>query len=233
MATYVTSDIHGCYSKYIQIYDKIDFKDEDLLFVLGDVVDRGPEPMKVLKDMMTRPNVIPLIGNHEVLALACLKCLVSEITSENISRLSSDMMELLLEWIDDGGQSTIEDFARLSRSDRRDILDYLGEFSLYDILTINGKGYLLVHGGLENFSPDRLLEEYSPEEMVFSRPDYSKIYLPGVYLVTGHTPTRLIKENPQPDCISRANNHIAIDCGCVFGGKLAVFRLDDGQEFYI
>ena len=31
MATYVTSDIHGCYSKYIQIYDKIDFKDEDLL----------------------------------------------------------------------------------------------------------------------------------------------------------------------------------------------------------
>ena len=54
---YVISDIHGCYSQYIELLNKISFSDEDELFVLGDAVDRGPEPIRVLRDMMMRPNV--------------------------------------------------------------------------------------------------------------------------------------------------------------------------------
>ena len=50
MSTYVISDIHGNYEKYKRLLEMIDFKDQDTLYVLGDVIDRGPEGIKVLKD---------------------------------------------------------------------------------------------------------------------------------------------------------------------------------------
>lgn len=37
----------------------------DVLYILGDVVDRGPEPMKILNDMSMRINVFPILGNHD------------------------------------------------------------------------------------------------------------------------------------------------------------------------
>lgn len=52
--TYVMSDIHGEYEKYLQMLQLIKFSDEDELFVLGDVLDRGPEPIKLIMDMMSR-----------------------------------------------------------------------------------------------------------------------------------------------------------------------------------
>ena len=55
---YAVSDIHGCYSQYEEILEKIAFSDEDTLYVLGDVLDRGPEPLRVLEDMAGRHNVI-------------------------------------------------------------------------------------------------------------------------------------------------------------------------------
>ena len=70
--TYVISDIHGMYDKYEEILRKIDFKESDVLYVIGDVVDRGEAPMKVLLDMMSRPNVYPLMGNHDLIALELL-----------------------------------------------------------------------------------------------------------------------------------------------------------------
>ena len=46
--------IHGCYEQYRLLLEKIRFSDNDKLYVLGDAVDRGPEPIKVLQDMMRR-----------------------------------------------------------------------------------------------------------------------------------------------------------------------------------
>ena len=55
---YLISDIHGCYEEYRGLLDKIHFSHRDELYVLGDAMDRGPEPIKVIQDMMRRPNVI-------------------------------------------------------------------------------------------------------------------------------------------------------------------------------
>ena len=50
---YIVSDIHGCYDQYQMLLEKIQFSEEDELYVLGDVVDRGPEPSrKLLHHMM-------------------------------------------------------------------------------------------------------------------------------------------------------------------------------------
>ena len=39
MATYVMSDLHGNYDGYISILEQINFSDEDVMYVNGDVID--------------------------------------------------------------------------------------------------------------------------------------------------------------------------------------------------
>ena len=70
---YIIADIHGCYNEYINLLKKIKFTDKDTLYILGDVVDRGPEPIKILQDMMKRKNVVHFIGNHEFMMYTILK----------------------------------------------------------------------------------------------------------------------------------------------------------------
>ena len=40
---YVMSDIHGEYDKFLEMLQKIDLQDDDTLYILGNVVDRGEE----------------------------------------------------------------------------------------------------------------------------------------------------------------------------------------------
>ena len=58
---YAISDIHGCYDEFMELLKLIHFSDRDELFVLGDVIDRGPKPVEVLQFMSMQPNVSPLV----------------------------------------------------------------------------------------------------------------------------------------------------------------------------
>lgn len=223
---YVISDIHGEYEAYKRLLKKINFSDSDELFVLGDCVDRGPEPIKLLQDMMSRGNVFPILGNHDYMALMVLKQLMKEITDESCEAvLNGSLMQELLMWQQDGGNVTLEQFQRLDVEERYDILDYLEEFSLYEEITVKDKCFVMVHAGLDNFNLSRPLDDYGLHELIFSRTDYEKVYFENKYLVTGHTPT-------SDDKVLMKNNHIAIDCGRVFGGRLAVVCLNTLEVFY-
>ena len=229
---YAMSDIHGCYNEYLEMLAKIKFTDEDTLFVLGDSIDRGYAPMEVLTDMMDRANVIPLIGNHELAALVVLKKFCVEITGANVAtHLTADDLLALQEWTADGGQTTLAGFRKLSRERQIDILDYLGEFSLYEEITVGNDTFLMLHGGLEPFHPARAIDDYDLMQILFSRPDYEKVYFENKYTITGHTPTPNLPGNQ--GTILQKNNHIAIDCGCVFGYNLGAFCLDTGEAFYV
>lgn len=230
---YVMSDIHGQYEKYKRMLEKIGFSAKDELYVLGDAVDRGPDPIKLLWDMSMRPNVYPVMGNHEYMAEALLGRLNVEITAKNCEdQVTVAILKALAAWTADGGDTTLEQFRKLSVEDRGYLLEYLEEFSPYEELEVNGKRFVLVHGGLPNFDPKKSLEDYELYELVTDRPDYSKRYYPDRYLVTGHTPTELI-EGAEAGRIYCANGHIAIDCGAGWGGSLGCIRLDDMQEFYV
>ena len=50
MSTFVISDIHGEYEQLKTLLAKMNFGEQDKLYVLGDVVDRGPEPIRALSD---------------------------------------------------------------------------------------------------------------------------------------------------------------------------------------
>ena len=233
MAIYCMSDIHGDFERYKKMLAAIDLMDTDLLFVIGDVVDRGTGSMEILKDMMMRSNVIPMIGNHEYMALNCLDFLTEEITEESISRMDPELMEGILQWQEVGGQATMDSFRKLSQEDKEDILEYLSEFTLVEEVEAGGKSFVLAHSGLLNFDEERDLDSYEPYEVLFERPDYDRRYFKDKYVVSGHVPTRNIEENPSPDRIYINSGNIAIDCGCGYGGTLGAIRLDDLKEFYV
>ena len=107
---YVMSDIHGEYDKFKEVLKQINLQKEDLLYVLGDVVDRGPHPMEILLKMMEMPNVIPIAGNHELKALKCLRFLNQEITDESIDDLEKEMLDDLMMWQMNGSKSTIDEY---------------------------------------------------------------------------------------------------------------------------
>ena len=228
---YCVSDIHGMYGKYLQLLNKIGFSNDDTLYIIGDLVDRGPEPMALLHDVMSRKNVVALAGNHDLLAAMFLKKLIYGGRKEDLDEKT--IMGIFL-WRQDGGANTLADFRKLTVPERQEIVDWLRELELYREVEASGEAYVLVHAGLgQNADPARPLEDYDLSACLFERPNLTKAVYPDKFIVSGHTPTRLISGNPTPDRIYRANRHIAIDCGCVFGGYLGAICLDTGEEFYV
>ena len=187
MATYVISDIHGEYEKFMELLEEIELEENDTLYVLGDVLDRGEHPIKTVLKLMEMPNAICLVGNHEVMALKCLQFLCQEITDRAIDELDEEAAEDLLVWLYNGGDSTIREFRALDQEMRQEIIAFLEDFELYEELVIKGKRYLLVHGGLGHFSPEKEMNEYSLRDLVWDRPNYRRKYFDDTYLVTGHT----------------------------------------------
>lgn len=64
---YVISDVHGFYDEMIKALDEsgFDANDENSWLVsLGDELDRGPEPEKVINYLMSLPRAIFVRGNH-------------------------------------------------------------------------------------------------------------------------------------------------------------------------
>lgn len=230
---YVMSDLHGCYDKYKQMLEKIKFNSEDTMYVLGDIIDRGDDGVKILLDMMRRPNVVPILGNHEYMAYSVLKKFNVEITAYNYnSQLDAEAIQMYENWMFNGGIPTCHAFSKLDIPTRDSILEYLGEFELYEELEINGNKFVLVHGGLVEFAEDKQLSEYDIHDVIWGRCDYARLYYKDKYLITGHTPTYNIDEKYRGK-IYRLNNHIAIDCGAVFGEALGCVCLNTLEEFYV
>ena len=71
---YVVSDVHGYVSDLVRGLDEIGFGSDDQLWILGDLLDRGPDGIGVIELLMSLQQQAPgqvhvLMGNHEALAL--------------------------------------------------------------------------------------------------------------------------------------------------------------------
>ncbi|MBR3969058.1 MAG: fructose-bisphosphatase class III [Clostridia bacterium] len=224
---YAMSDLHGCYEKFAKMLKKINFKDSDTLYILGDIVDRGDGGIKILQDIMTRPNVIVIQGNHDFSARRLLKMLCMP---ENEAEYEK-AREHYAFWSIDGGQPTYRSFVALSFEEQKKILSYMNSFLIYDEIIVNNNTFFMSHTVPEK---NRMLnfENLLWQEFIAGEPEYDKQYFDNKYIITGHTPTAFI----DPDCkgkIYKKNNHIAIDCGAVFGNPLGCIRLDTLEEFYV
>lgn len=203
----------------------------DTLYVLGDVIDRGPDGIRILQDMNTRPNVFPLLGNHEFTAAVCLPWLMEEVTEQSLADLDETQLAALSEWLTNGGGPTLRALKQLGREEREDILDYIQEMELYAEVEAGGRSFVLTHSAPEHFKPDKPLDSYELQDFLFGRPEPEAVYFPNKILVFGHTPTRILGGE---DKIFRRETWVDIDCGCVFpGGRLGCLCLDTMEEFYV
>lgn len=231
---YVMSDLHGMYEKYLEMLEKIQFTKVDTLYILGDVCDRGNKPAEILVDMMNRPNVYPIMGNHDYFALTLLKHLNVEVREDNYdTHISKPIMRALLMWQTEGGNATIDSFRRLPREELQTVLEYMEDFPFYETVDVYDRTYILTHAGLGNYRPDKKLSEYTQEELMETREilEGAPFGMEDCYLVSGHTPTFLYGGKP---VIVREDHRIHIDCGAAFkGGQLACLCLDTGEEYYV
>ncbi|MBP5780932.1 MAG: fructose-bisphosphatase class III, partial [Clostridia bacterium] len=99
--TYVISDVHGCYDKFTRLLETIRFSQSDKLYILGDLVDRGEGGIKLILDVMKRPNVVCLVGNHDWTMASLLgnrRQIIEQIGKEQT-------LELFEMWFSDGGET--------------------------------------------------------------------------------------------------------------------------------
>lgn len=227
--TYVMSDLHGCYDLYLKMLEKIKFSPSDTLYLLGDYVDRGNDGFEIIFDASARKNVIMLMGNHDFYALS----LLSEITLNPELIWSTKIKSKIDMWMRNGGSVTYNKFLCMNEMKKVALLSNMDKFLNYADVTVRDRRFTLCHGGLANYSPERPLDDYGIGEIVYTREDYSKPKFgeKNRFLVTGHTPTVFI-EGATRGKIYRNHDHIAIDCGAVFGYGLGCLCLDTMEEFY-
>lgn len=212
---YCMSDIHGEYDRYLAMLELIQFSDQDILYVLGDAIDRHPNGVNVLEDIMGRNNVKMLLGNHEQMAWDALG-----------ARNKFDARTL---WQQNGGSSTLRELLYIkTKEERVKILRFIRDLPECLDLEVNGLTFHLVHGYPGKTQEERIWERPEPD---------APAPMPGATVIVGHTPTVFLAgDDGKPFRIWHGNGIICIDCGC--GNKtefrrLACLRLDDMAEFYV
>ena len=234
---YTVSDLHGCYDKYQKLLETLNLGENDTLYVLGDVIDRGPKGFHMMLDIASRPNVVCLMGNHEAMAKDALPAILGSLEGNSYFLNHRDRENVSL-WFRNGGETSLQDFLRLDKAQRDTVWEYLLSLPLYREVEIGNRKFVLVHGGLERFSPSRPLEEYEPDEILWCRPEPDTVYFPDRCVVLGHTPTHFLYETMGHPAsggkIFRTESFIDIDCGCVYhDGQLGCLCLDTMEEIYI
>ena len=229
MAVYVMSDIHGRLDLFHQMLEKIEFSDQDTMYIIGDVIDRGPDGIPLLQEIMHTPNITMLLGNHELMMLDYYSPGVTEV---EISR-----------WNRNRNLFTLLKYEALSPEEQEEILDFLKRLPDCMGIKVGEIDFWLVHG----------FPGSDTEEAVWNRPAGIETPnpLPDRQLIVGHTPVPLLlcRNDQEEEAYFRkmemtgdhvrilfAPGYIDIDCGCghsVPGASLGCLRLDDFSEFYI
>jgi protein phosphatase len=60
----VIGDVHGCYTKLMRLLKQVNWPNTAYVF-LGDLIDRGEEPGRVVEEIMNKEHTFCVLGNHE------------------------------------------------------------------------------------------------------------------------------------------------------------------------
>lgn len=216
--TYVMSDIHGQLDAFRLMLQTISFTDEDELYILGDVIDRGEKSIECIKWIMEQDNVLTLLGNHELMlydgyinnAPAFYHSL-----SEVRENMDEDEQKRIIKWIEDMPECKL--------------------------ITVSNKKFYLNHTQIAS-------SEYFEQELVDRMfPDYDRykeyndLIIKDIICIHGHIPTIEMRRWHHQKIDSsiwknKSGTIIDIDCGAGYphkGGKLGCLRLNDMREFYV
>lgn len=263
MATYAIGDIQGCYEPLRRLLDLIRFDPaHDRLWVVGDLVNRGPESLMVLRYLHELGSAATVVlGNHDLYLL---------MVAAGVERRDKD--------------DTL--YQVLEAPDRDVLLDWLARQPL---LHVEGD-HAMVHAGLLPVWTITRAQELAAEvsagltgpdahhfllHLAGNRPDRWADNLKGwdrlrvivnamtrMRFCTPHGHLALRAKGPPDEAPAgtlpwfrapdrfhrthtivcghwsalgyyRGDGIIALDSGCVWGGKLTAFRLEDGEVFQV
>ncbi len=219
----ITSDIHGHLSYLKKVLEKAQFSDNDMLIIVGDIVEKGPESLNTLRYVMKlceKGNVIPLIGNVDAWRLH----MINGICEESVQKFYNYLLELRSRY----GTSFFDELTSelgyicgcpldILKSKDDVIKHFEREFDFLSNLPsiVETQNYIFVHGGLR----DKELNENSKRKL-FELLKYDSFMSTEIcfdkYVVVGHWPVTLYGEkiaqsNP---IFNKVQKIISIDGGC-------------------
>ncbi|MGL5152752.1 MAG: metallophosphoesterase [Clostridium sp.] len=238
---YVMSDLHGRYDKFMDMLNKINFNEEDTLYILGDLIDKNKDGIRIVEHCMKSKNINVIYGNHEDL---CLKAINGG--KEDINN-----------WFWNGGRVTLEALDSISSVKYQNILDYFKSLPKYIEVEVNNKKFLLVHAGINPAYIKKEMKMHVVRDLIWIRDEffYKECYKDKT-IIFGHTFTKdiIIKSQEYKEAVGKlsvekvkdiyeykskiwfGNGKIGIDCGVCYeneGGRLGCLRLEDFKEFYV
>ena len=102
MSLYLIGDLQGCNAPFQRLLQKIDFSSSrDTLYLLGDLVNRGPDSLGVLRRLSALGDAAQcLLGNHDLHALAVWQGVRHTKRNDTLEKLmAADDCERLLDWL--------------------------------------------------------------------------------------------------------------------------------------
>lgn len=230
MTTYVISDLHGCNRIFNQFLESINLQETDILYIVGDILDRGVDPAGIYETVKSQPNIVMTKGNHELMFANFYR---ERYLNHSIDRFNK------LTYFANGGGTTIDSIKNFCEAHDLDEATYTREFydfvmNLPDYLeiTVAGQKYILVHAGITGKSR---IEDEDEEDLLWVRHQFFDLDIPGdVTYIFGHTPTLLLNHDKNMNPWF-AKNKIGIDGGLALGeekGQLNVLNLD-AQEIIV
>ena len=216
--TYVISDIHGQFDAFMRLIEKIEFGYDDEMYILGDVIDRGPQSLECVKWIMEQDNILTLMGNHELLFLDSYlhdtTGLYNTITEARES-LSNDEMKKIINWIMDIPECKIVKM--------KDKVFYLNHTQ------VASQEYF------ETELTDRMFPSYDRYMK------YNDLKIKDFICIYGHIPVMQMRAWHKQEASNKIwknkdGSVIDIDCGAGYpeqGGCLGCLRLNDLKEFYV
>ena len=235
---YVLSDIHGQGRRFESILKQINLQPEDTLYILGDVIDRNPDGIRILRRIMEMPNVKMLLGNHERMMMETLYYPVPDDVT-----LQDDYLERVkYRWYRNGGGITHAYLKRIKKTVRQEVFEYLAKLPVNYEITVNGQDFILAHAAPTFLYPNYAHKYDSDSEFaVWMRFAFDFPKVEGKTVIFGHTTTKRYQVS-NPMQIWHGDGWIGIDCGSSYPeqgdvwsgyfGRLACLRLDDMKEFY-
>lgn len=230
---YAMSDIHNDCSSFRSMLEQIRFsKEKDMLYIVGDLFDRGNEPYQLYREVVRLGESVNCIrGNHDHwLALRIYSFL--GLGDRTDFPTCYNTFKLLKE--------------QVTETELKEIADFIMLMPLYLEIEVDGKAYQLAHAQTYD-NP----QEKSEEDFLLGPVDNHYLSLAplkdGVISVIGHTPTDRVKafhgiaryNSKQYNEIfcNRSKTTFYIDCGNGYRdeeeGRLGCLCLSNNQEYYI
>lgn len=226
---FACSDIHGNFEVYKQVINKI--SENDKLYIIGDVIDRGSDGIKILLDIMQRDNVEFIIGNHEWMML--------------ISILSDWDGRFVSIWThpSNKGLVTKEAFMQLDEDTQDKLVKFLCNCNAVVKIEENNKVYNLIHGIYDKRLDDltdlrirSIVNDYDDGDVYEGSLNFDILwdsplkgsptgdYKSEEYYVHGHVPILRVSGTLQP---FKLKNMIFIDGGLQYGGGLILYNITE------